>query len=105
MSSFQIFSKEYYSNCFIEAVKAKLKAWKKITITPLYHLLIMKCSVPHFLWSDGEYDYDFGYEHKLPLIFAWTLHKGHIRRRALGFNQRYKDTCKEWAKRHRGDNK
>lgn len=39
---------------------------------------------PHFLWSDGEYDYDFGYEHKLPLIFAWTLHKGHIRRRALG---------------------
>ena len=34
-------------------------------------------------------------------IIDWTIHKGHIRKRGLGFAERYKATCKKWAKRQR----
>ena len=45
--------------------------------------------VPHFLWSDGEYDYDFGVEkHLTPFQVFWF--KGNIRRRSLGWNREYK---------------
>ena len=30
---FEIISKDYYSNCLIEAIKAKLKDWNNIKIT------------------------------------------------------------------------
>lgn len=57
---------------------------------------------PHILWSDGINDYDFGNEGKGNLgFFNWTLHKGHIRKRNLGFNQKYKNTCKQWVRKHR----
>jgi hypothetical protein len=97
---FSIISKEYYSNCLIEAVKAKLKD-RKVSIT-FVSPFDNEEFCPHFLWSDGEYDYDFGWEHRrVPLFFAWTLHRGHIRRRALGYNERYKNTCKRWKNRHK----
>lgn len=98
---FEIISKDYYSNCLIEAVKAKLKNWKQIKITyvsPFYNEVFC----PHILWSDGEYDYDFGNEGKGDQgVLNWTLHEGHIRKRQLGYNQKYKDTCKKWAMRHK----
>lgn len=98
---FEIISKDYYSNCLIEAIKAKLKDWNNIKITYVSPF-DNEVFCPHILWSDGEYDYDFGNEGKGDQgILNWTLHKGHIRKRGLGFNQKYKDTCKKWAKRHR----
>lgn len=51
----------FYSNCFLEAIKHKLKDWKHVKITyipPRYNEVFC----PHFLWSDGENDYDFGVE-------------------------------------------
>lgn len=101
MSKFEIISHDYYSNCLIEAVKAKLKDWKNVKITYVSPFC-NEVFCPHILWSDGKYDYDFGNEGKGDLgIQNWTLHKGHIRRRGLGYNERYKSTCKKWATRHK----
>lgn len=48
------------------------------------------------------YDYDFGNEGKGDQgILNWTLYKGHIRKRQLCFNQKYKRVCKTWAEKHR----
>lgn len=46
-----IISKDFYSNCLLEALKAKLKNPKvKITyISPFANEVFC----PHFLWSDG----------------------------------------------------
>lgn len=76
----------FYSNCFFEAIKAKLKNPNKVKLT-----IVPKgeAGVPHFLWSDGEYDYDFGVEKYLEW-WQIPLFKGCIRRRNLGFNENYK---------------
>lgn len=101
MNRFEIISHDYYSNCLIEALKAKFKDWKNVKITyvsPFYNEVFC----PHFLWTDGEYDYDFGNEGRGDLgIQNWALHKGHIRRRELGYNEKYRNTCKKWATRHK----
>ena len=82
--------KYFYSNCLFEAIKAKIRNPKvKITV-----VLISEAGKPHFLWIDGKYDYDFGVERPLP---GWHIpcFKGHIRKRALGFNEKYKNLMKE----------
>ena len=80
----------FYSNCFIETMKAKLKDPKNIKIT-----IVPKSEKgnPHFLWSDGKHDYDFGIEEHLPWYRIFWF-KGHIRQRALGFNEKYKAQMK-----------
>ena len=98
---FEVISNNYYSNCLIEAVKAKLKNWKHVKIicvSPFDN----ESFCPHFLWSDGEYDYDFcNIRDDRPMIVYWTLHKGNIRRRELGYGERFKAACKEWTSRHK----
>ena len=84
----------------IEAIKAKLRDWQHIRITYVSPF-DNEVFCPHILWSDGRYDYDFGNEGKGDQgIFNWTLHKGHIRKRSLGFNQRYKSVCQKWRRNH-----
>ena len=101
MSKFEIISKDYYSNCLIEAIKAKLKNWKQVKITCVSPL-DNEVFCPHILWSDGKYDFDFGNEGKGDRgIENWTIHKGHIRKRELGYNEKYKRVCKKWAKKHK----
>ena len=94
---FEIITSDYYSNCLIEAVKAKIHNPKiKITIVMPWGNEVF---CPHVLWSDGVNDFDFGNEGKGDKwIKNWTLHKGHIRKRKLGFNEKYKCVCKA---RHR----
>lgn len=99
MSKFEIISNDYYSNCLIEAIKAKLKNWKQIKITYVSPF-DNEVFCPHFLWSDGEYDYDFGICKKLKW-YEKIYFKGNIRRRELGYNERYKKACKEWTERHK----
>lgn len=102
MSQFKIISKDYYSNCLIEAIKAKLKDWKHIKITYVSPF-DNEVFYPHILWSDRKYDYDFGNEGKGDQMLAnWTLHKRHIRQRELGYNEKYKRVCKKYTERHRG---
>lgn len=86
----EIISDAFYSNCFIEAMKRKIRhpIRTKITyIRPRYGESYF--FVPHFLWSDGEYDYDFGVERWLK---PWEVFffKGYIRQRSLGWNSKYK---------------
>ena len=76
----------FYSNCLIEALKAKLHD-RRVKMYR-FHKSDNVVYCPHIMWSDGEYDYDFGIEQHIPLLAAWTIHKGHIRRYRLGTIQR-----------------
>lgn len=83
--------KYFYSNCLFEAIKAKIRNPRttKITVVPR-----SEAGKPHFLWSDEKYDYDFGVDHPIP---GWHIpcFKGYIRKRNLGFNEKYKNLMKE----------
>ena len=77
----------FYSNCLLEAVKAKIRNPKiKITYLPP---TINECFCPHFMWSDGKSDYDFGVERYLRWYERFWV-KGQIRERRLGFNKKWK---------------
>ena len=79
--------KMFYSNCLIECAKAKIRN-PHIKITVLWPWQ-NEVFCPHFMWSDGEYDYDFGIDCHIPLIRTLWF-KGYIRRRNLGFNEKWK---------------
>ena len=80
--------KEFYSNCLIQALKHKLHN-KDVKITVI-HPKYRKTFSPHFLWSDGTNDYDFGVDYKLKW-YQVICYKGRIRKRPLGWNEKYKD--------------
>ena len=89
--SYEIVSNEYYSNCMMEALKAKIHNPKvklyfckpRITENGQFQMF-------HFMWSDGTADYDFSdlEEPGLP-PYRNLLFKGVIRKFDLGFAQRY----------------
>ena len=85
--STEIIKGPFWSNCLFETLKAKIKHpfIVKVTIVPR-----SEANCPHFLWSDGEYDYDFGVERRLTGVQI-LLFRGYIRRRKLGFNKKYKE--------------
>lgn len=91
----------FYSNCLIEIIKAKIRNPKiKITyISPF----INEVFCPHWLWSDDKYDYDFGVEKELRGLQV-LFFKGHIRKRKLGFNEKYKAMRKRVKERDHNEN-
>jgi hypothetical protein len=78
----------FYSNCLIEALKAKIRHPFKVKITFIPKSEKGSC---HFMWSDGEADYDFGVERDIKW-YEVLWFKGEIRKRSLGFNKKYKET-------------
>ena len=89
-SKYEIVSKEYRSNCMVEAIKAKIR-------NPKVKIYFCKPIIKkgrfqnfHFIWSDGKADYDFSdlEESELPL-YKHLLFKGVIRKFDLGFAERY----------------
>ena len=77
-------SQHFYSNCLVEAIKAKIK---NPNIKIILHSNIGTDAgtiIPHFLWSCGNYVYDFGVDAKIrnPLLF-----KGCVRRMEQGDKQ------------------
>lgn len=78
----------FYSNCLLEAIKAKIRDPKRVRVTYLPPT-INECFCPHFMWSDGVKDYDFDVERYLKW-YERIWFKGCIRERGLGFNQRWK---------------
>jgi hypothetical protein len=49
------------------------------------------------MWSDGEADYDFGVERDIKWYeILWF--KGEIRKRSLGFNEKYKEKMRKFTK-------
>lgn len=81
----------FRSNCLLEAVKAKLRHPIKVRLTLVTH---SEAGCPHFLWSDGTSDYDFGTEQRLTGTQI-LLFRGCIRRYELGFNQGYKERMRQ----------
>lgn len=77
----------FWSNCLVETAKAKIKNPSKVKVTIVTK---SEANCPHFLWSDGINDYDFGVERHLS-GFQILYFRGYIRKRKLGFNQKYKE--------------
>lgn len=68
--------KEFYSNCFIEAFKAKLRnPGVKLMYLPAF---LNEVPCPHMMWLDSEGEHDFHFCSKLPW-YKWFWHKGKIR--------------------------
>lgn len=76
---------KFYSNCLIEAIKAKVKDPFRIKI--MYVPPKGNGIIGHFMWTDGEFDYDFGADVYPRQVI---LFKGGIRRRKLGFIQAWR---------------
>lgn len=69
-------SKDFYSNCLLEAIKAKIKNPKiKIMYLPAF---LNEVPCPHWMWLDEEGEHDFHYKGYLPW-YKWVWHKGCIR--------------------------
>jgi hypothetical protein len=92
----EIISKEFYSNCFIEALKAKIKHPFKVKILYIPKKLNEE-GCPHFMWTDGTDDYEFGIDAYVKNIL---LFKGAIRARGLGYANAYNQKRKEFLSRH-----
>lgn len=91
MNAFEYVSPEYVSNCLIEAVKAKLKDWKHVTIFFCYPGKQQFC---HFMWSDTRkqksYDFSDSSPHDLPW-YKCLLFRGCIREFNFEFARQYSE--------------
>lgn len=84
-------SEEFYSNCCVEAIRAKLKNKQvkiffcKPRITENGHF-----QMAHFMWTDGKADYDFSDNEVdgLPWYKCFWF-RGRIRKFNLGFAEKY----------------
>lgn len=89
--SYEIVSKEYRSNCMMEALKAKIRN-PKIKIYFCKPRITEKGNFQmfHFMWTDGKADYDFSdlKENRLP-PYKNVFFKGVIRKFDLGFADAY----------------
>ena len=67
-------SRPYYSNCLLEATKAKIRNPEIEIITRP----IPDTKIHHFLWIDGDYLYDFGVEERIctPLLLKAASEDG-----------------------------
>lgn len=72
---------EFYSNCFVEAVKAKMNDWKNVRIIVF---LPSYAGSLHFAWTDGKNDYWFYPEKATIGILEMLWHEGTIERRKAG---------------------
>lgn len=74
--------KEYFSNCLIEAVKAKIKHGKKITVkhvSAFQNFKRYKIFCPHFYWVDNATGKMFSFHTACKLRFPfWLFFKGHV---------------------------
>lgn len=86
----------FWSNCIIEAVRAKLRNPKDvrfIMIWPWYN----EVWCPHLMWTDGAFEYDFHAYH-IPW-WGWLWHRGFIRIKAPGWARSYIDARQRLKRR------
>ena len=85
---------EYYSNCIIEAIKAKIRHPFKIKILWVSPV-INEVFCPHVMWTDGEKEYDFwATKNGLLKWYEIILHKGKIRKLDVGYYSKYVEVMK-----------
>ena len=82
---------KFYSNCFVEAIRAKMNDWKNVRIIVF---LPSYAGSLHFAWTDGKYDYWFYPEKATVGIFETLWHEGTIERRKAGTFDRLKQIQK-----------
>ena len=88
MRQYEYVSGEYLSNCFMEAMKAKLKDWRSVKV---YICKPSRSQMIHFMWSDGKSDFDFsdsGANGDLPW-YKCLLFRGRVRKFERGFAASY----------------
>lgn len=81
----------FYSNCLIEAIKAKLKNPKNVKV---FYIRAKGDIIPHFMWTDGLYDYDFTIvkdDNCNKKLINEIFFKGRIRKCDLGFIEEFKN--------------
>lgn len=68
--------KYFWSNCFIEMVKAKIRnpSIKVMRIPSCFN----EVPCPHWMWLDDDGEHDFHCQGKLK-VYQWFWHKGYIR--------------------------
>lgn len=91
---FRYTTEEYASNCFFEAIKAKLKSPKSVKIYFCKPRITENGNFQwmHFMWTDGQHDYDFSDDENRPL--AWyqcCFFAGRIRQFKCGFAKKYSE--------------
>lgn len=74
-----IISKDFYSNCLVESIKAKLKNWKNTRIIYIPRKLNVANNC-HFMWQDvlTEKLYEFVSTKDCPSFLETIFEKGHI---------------------------
>lgn len=90
-TKYEVVSKEYRSNCMVEALKAKINnSGVTIYFCKPYIDKNGNFHMFHFMWSDGAADYDFSdlKENELPL-YRSLIFRGVIRKFDLGFAEKY----------------
>ena len=75
--------KTYFSNCFIEAVKAKIKYGRKVTIkcvSAFENHKNYKVFCPYFYWIDNQTHKQYSFHTDAVLYFPqWLFFKGYIK--------------------------
>lgn len=90
--SFRYITGEYKSNCFFEAIKAKLKNPKEVIIYFCKPRITENGNFQwmHFMWSDMKGDYDFSDDENTALKwYKCFWFSGRIRKFRRGFAKRY----------------
>lgn len=91
LQKYKIISREYYPNCMIEALKAKINNPKvklyfckpRITENSNFQMF-------HFMWSDSKADYDFSdLKDREMLWYKDFIFKGVLRKFPPGFAEKY----------------
>lgn len=91
-TAFQYVTEEYWSNCFIEAIKAKIRGPKHTRLYFCRPRITRNGGFQgfHFMWSNGEYDFDFSDNGETNLPWYKCLwFRGQIRQFPLGFASKY----------------
>ena len=90
-------TKYYYSNCLMEALKAKFKNWSNVKI--IYQPKFINTSNRvHFMWKELDSDryYDFVHSGK---IYSRIIFKGHLREfSSKSYNKLLNDELSDFAR-------
>lgn len=89
MKKRKIISEEFYSNCLVEALKAKFKNPAiKIYFRPPYIKNNGRISSMHFMWEDANFSYDF-VDSEYSGFWKYFWHSGYICQWPKDFARRF----------------